>query len=103
MIGYASAAETGGRLSSPACLFSSANPSALSQGLSTFTRQPSIAASSQTTPYYTFKFRSGARPGYRRHRAGAHLILFRQIAGAIDVVRVLHERMDVASHLPDMI
>jgi toxin ParE1/3/4 len=42
------------------------------------------------------------RPGYRRHRAGAHLILFRQIAGAIDVVRVLHEKMDVASHLPDI-
>ena len=42
------------------------------------------------------------RPGYRRHRAGAHLILFRQIAGAIDVVRVLHENMDVPSHLPDI-
>ena len=42
------------------------------------------------------------RPGYRRHRAGTHLIPFRQIAGAIDVVRVLHEKMDVASHSPDI-
>lgn len=42
------------------------------------------------------------RPGYRRHRAGAHLILFRHIAGSIDVVRVLHEKMDVTSHLPDI-
>jgi len=43
-----------------------------------------------------------ARPGYRRHRTGAHLILFRQIAGAVDVVRMLHEKMEVASHLPDI-
>lgn len=41
------------------------------------------------------------RSGYRCHRAGSHLIFYREAADAIDVVRVLHERMDIASHLPE--
>ena len=40
------------------------------------------------------------RPGYRRHRAGSHLILYREMDGAIDIVRVLHEKMDIGLHLP---
>lgn len=42
------------------------------------------------------------RAGYRRHRAGYHLIFYREMSGAIDVVRVLHEKMDVESHLPGL-
>lgn len=42
------------------------------------------------------------RAGYRRHRAGSHLILYREVTGAIDIVRVLHERMDIGSHLLDL-
>ncbi|KPF78834.1 plasmid stabilization protein ParE [alpha proteobacterium AAP81b] len=43
------------------------------------------------------------RTGYRRRRAGSHLIFYREVADAIDVVRVLHEKMDIASHLPDQL
>ena len=42
------------------------------------------------------------RTGYRRHRAGSHLILYRETSDAIDIVRVLHEKMDIGSHLPDL-
>lgn len=41
------------------------------------------------------------RAGYRRHRAGSHLILYRETADVIDIVRILHEKMDIGSHLPD--
>lgn len=41
------------------------------------------------------------RAGYWRHRAGSHLILYRETSDAIDIVRVLHEKMDIGSHLPD--
>ena len=42
------------------------------------------------------------RAGYRRHRVGSHLILYRETPVAIDIVRVLHEKMDIGSHLPDL-
>lgn len=41
------------------------------------------------------------RPGYRRHRNGSHLIFYRQQADMIEIVRILHERMDVAERLSD--
>jgi toxin ParE1/3/4 len=45
---------------------------------------------------------SDLRPGYRRIRSGRHLIFFRPAAdGAIEVVRILHERMDVTTRLRD--
>ena len=40
------------------------------------------------------------RAGYQRIRSGSHLIFFRPgPGGRIDVVRVLHQRMDVGRHL----
>jgi toxin ParE1/3/4 len=39
------------------------------------------------------------RPGYRRYRAGSHLLFYRLIDGRVDIVRILHERMDVDQHL----
>lgn len=42
------------------------------------------------------------RAGYRRHRVGSHLILYRETCDAIDIVRVLHEKMNIVSHLPDL-
>ncbi len=39
---------------------------------------------------------SAIRPGYRKVPSGRHVIFFRLTAdGAVDIVRVLHERMDV--------
>jgi toxin ParE1/3/4 len=39
------------------------------------------------------------RVGYRRYPAGAHVVFFRVVADGIDVVRVLHRRMDFERHL----
>ncbi len=40
------------------------------------------------------------RPGYRRQLAGAHVLFFRVLDdGCIDVVRILHQRMDAGRHL----
>lgn len=40
------------------------------------------------------------RPGYRKHAVGAHFLFFRVgEAGSIDVIRILHRRMDVAARI----
>lgn len=40
------------------------------------------------------------RPGYRKLPAGSHVVFYRTTAeGVVDVVRVLHRRMDVDRHL----
>lgn len=39
------------------------------------------------------------RTGYRKHPAGVHLIYYRETQNGIDVVRILHQRMDVDRHL----
>lgn len=43
---------------------------------------------------------SDVRPGYWRTKSGHHICFFkRRSQGGIDVVRILHERMDAGSHL----
>lgn len=37
-------------------------------------------------------------PGLRRAKAGSHLIYFLLAEDGIDVVRILHERLDVSAH-----
>jgi toxin ParE1/3/4 len=45
---------------------------------------------------------SDIRPGYRKARAGRHLVFFRrQPDASVEVVRILHERMDIGSRLRD--
>jgi toxin ParE1/3/4 len=39
------------------------------------------------------------REGYRKYRAASHMIFFRPIDGGVDVVRILHRRMDFNRHL----
>ncbi|GHC45368.1 type II toxin-antitoxin system RelE/ParE family toxin [Neogemmobacter tilapiae] len=39
------------------------------------------------------------RPGYRSCPVGAHLIFFRERAGRLEVIRVLHGRTDFGRHL----
>jgi len=42
------------------------------------------------------------RPGYRKLTVRSHFLFYRITdAGMIDVVRILHQRMDVATHLKD--
>lgn len=39
------------------------------------------------------------RVGYRKYASGSPVIFYRPIAGGIDVVRILHQRMDFDRHL----
>jgi len=40
------------------------------------------------------------RPGYRKHAVGSHSLYYRITdADLVDVVRILHQRMDVDRHL----
>jgi toxin ParE1/3/4 len=39
------------------------------------------------------------RAGYRKHPSGSHLLFYRRIDSGIDIVRILHARMDLPQHL----
>lgn len=39
------------------------------------------------------------RPGYAKYRTGAHFLYLRRQNDALEVIRILHESMDVAQHL----
>ena len=39
------------------------------------------------------------RPGYRKYPSGSHVVFYKTIDGGVDVVRILHERMDFGRHL----
>ncbi len=39
------------------------------------------------------------REGYMKYPVGAHLVYFRMSESGIDVIRILHQRMDVARHM----
>ena len=45
--------------------------------------------------------RDHIKPGYRSVAASRHLIFYRESVGAIGIVRVLHQNMDVGHHLAD--
>jgi toxin ParE1/3/4 len=40
------------------------------------------------------------REGYRKYPVGSHVLLYREISGGVDIVRVLHQQMDYDRHLP---
>lgn len=42
---------------------------------------------------------TNVRPGYRKQPVGAHVIYYRDRVSRIDVIRILHARMDVDRHL----
>jgi toxin ParE1/3/4 len=39
------------------------------------------------------------RAGYFQYPSGSHVLFYRLTEGGIDVVRILHERMDVGRHV----
>ena len=39
------------------------------------------------------------RKGYRKYPAGSHMLFYRSIKSGIDIVRILHGRMDFERHL----
>lgn len=43
---------------------------------------------------------SDIRAGYRKYEAGKHIIFYRLLeSSGVEIVRVLHERMDMQAHL----
>lgn len=45
---------------------------------------------------------SDIHAGYRKHRVGKHLVFYRQLdSDQIEIVRILHERMDVEVRLSE--
>ena len=42
---------------------------------------------------------AAVRPGYRKYPVGSHCLCYRQDDEGVVVVRILHQRMDIASHL----
>jgi toxin ParE1/3/4 len=44
--------------------------------------------------------RDDLRAGYRSMRSGRHVVFYREVADGIEIVRVLHQSMDVSRHLP---
>jgi toxin ParE1/3/4 len=40
------------------------------------------------------------RPGYRQYPSGSHVLFYRSTTNGIDVIRILHERMDYERHIP---
>ena len=40
------------------------------------------------------------RAGYRKYPSGSHVLFYRLTDGGIEVVRILHERMDYERHIP---
>lgn len=41
------------------------------------------------------------RPGYRKYHVGRHLIFYRQAPEGLEIIRVLHDRMDIEAHLDE--
>ena len=39
------------------------------------------------------------RAGYRKIGVGSHVLYYREREGTLEIVRILHQRMDVARHL----
>ena len=39
------------------------------------------------------------RPGYAKFAAGSHTLFFRVVEGQVEIVRILHSRMDFDRHL----
>ena len=45
--------------------------------------------------------RTGIREGYWKYKVGMHVVYFRSSDEYLDVIRILHGRMDVDAHLRD--
>jgi toxin ParE1/3/4 len=43
--------------------------------------------------------RDDIRKGYRVYHVGRHLIFYRQKSSGIEIIRILHDHMDVETHL----
>jgi toxin ParE1/3/4 len=42
------------------------------------------------------------RKGYRKYHTGKHFIFYRQTNKGIEIIRILHESMDIENHLSEV-
>ncbi|KAF0184588.1 MAG: type II toxin-antitoxin system RelE/ParE family toxin [Hyphomonadaceae bacterium] len=42
-----------------------------------------------------------AKPGYRKARHGRHIVIFVRTSFGVEIVRVLHQNMNIPAHLKD--
>jgi toxin ParE1/3/4 len=45
--------------------------------------------------------RDDIREGYRKYHVGRHLIFYRQAGKDIEIIRILHDRMNIENHLSE--
>lgn len=65
----------------------------------TYTRQLWQAMETVATRPTVGRDGSDVRAGYRKYAAGSHMLFYRTNDGGVDVVRILHQRMDFGRHL----
>lgn len=64
-----------------------------------YVRELWVAMQTQACDHSTSTNISDVRSGYRKIRSGSHVIFFKLIDDGIDVIRILHQRMDFERHL----
>lgn len=62
----------------------------LDEGFNSVARQPEIGVACDYI-----------RSGYRKYHVGRHLIFYRQGSDCVEIIRILHERMDLPSHVAE--
>ncbi len=38
------------------------------------------------------------KPGYRKYHVGRHLVFYRQVDNVVEIIRILHDSMDIERH-----
>ena len=64
-----------------------------------YVRELWAAMQAQALDYSTSTDISDIRKGFRKTRSGSHVIFFKLTDDGIDVIRILHQRMDFERHL----
>ncbi len=64
-----------------------------------YVRELWIEMQEQVCDHSTSTDVSDVRSGYRKKKSGSHVIFFKLIDKGIDVIRILHQRMDFNRHL----
>ena len=64
-----------------------------------YVRELWAAIQEQANDHTTSADISDVRPGYRKFRSGSHVIFFKLTGEGIDVIRILHQKMDFDRHL----
>ena len=65
----------------------------------TYLRQLQAAADAAAEAPQSGRGCDDVRPGYFKRQAGAHVLFYRPEGQTVDIVRILHQRMDFDRHL----